>query len=144
MVIHCLRKSLTLMDGISGFLGSEAWFQDSRLIQMLDEAYCKDLRPHIHTDGTCDSSASAAWKSYCLEVAVIFTEWFPTWASACRYFRDLSECYEGYLNPMVTTSYIEDLNVMWTQVHPALLEAMQTSSFYYSVVDTSATGDSLA
>ncbi|KAI0245794.1 hypothetical protein BJV78DRAFT_248827 [Lactifluus subvellereus] len=78
--------------------------------------------PRIHTDGTCNSGASTAWKSYCLELAVIFTEWFPTWASACRYFRDLSECYEGYLNPVITTSYIEDLNVMWTQVHPALLE----------------------
>jgi hypothetical protein len=126
-MMHCLRTSLALMDGISGFLGSAAWSQDPKLMKKLDEAYRKDLHPRISTDGTCNPSSSVAWKSYCFKLSVIFTEWFPT-RPAPRYFRDLSERYEGYLNPVITTSYIEDLNVMWTEVHPALLEANQIRS----------------
>jgi hypothetical protein len=131
------------MDSISGSLGIAVWSQDPGLMPKLDEAYRKDLHPWISTDGTYNPDAYTAWRSYCLELAVIFSERFPTWESAPRYFRDLSECYTGYLNPVITTSYIEDLTLMWSKVHPALLEAKQTHSFYCSAVDMSSTDYSL-
>ncbi|KAI0298031.1 hypothetical protein B0F90DRAFT_838067 [Multifurca ochricompacta] len=97
MMIHCLRQSLKHMNDISQSLGSNTWSQDLKLMQELDKAY-----------------------SYCLELVFIFSERFPK--SASVNFRDLAEGYKGFLDPIITTSYIEDLNSLWTQVHPALLE----------------------
>ncbi|KAH9992219.1 hypothetical protein BJV74DRAFT_834975 [Russula compacta] len=121
ILIHCLRKSLTTMNDISRSLGLDEWSHNLEFIQKLDGAYRKMLHPHIHTDGDYGTGGSSAWKSYCLELAVIFSESFPNWQSA-RYFRDLSESYCGYFNPVITASYIEDLVMLWTEVHPALLE----------------------
>ena len=112
------------MSDISQSLGSDVWSRDPVLSQKLDKAYLKELHPHIQTDGDYDSVSSAAWKSYCLELAVIFSEHFPEWRSV-RFFRDLSESYRGCYNPVITTSYIEDLTILWTKVHPALLEVNQ-------------------
>jgi hypothetical protein len=122
------------MSDISQSLGSNVWTRDPVLIRKLDDTYRKELHPHIETDGDYNTGASVAWKSYCLEVAVIFSERFPKWQSA-RYFRDLSNSYKGCFNPMITTSYIEDLTVLWTKVHPALLEANQISLSYCLSVD---------
>lgn len=110
------------MNDISRSLGPDEWSHNPEFIQKLDGVYCKALHLHIHTDGDYSTSGTSAWKSYCLELAVIFSEYFPNWQSA-RYFRDLSESYCGYFNPVITASYIEDLVMLWTEVHPALLEA---------------------
>jgi hypothetical protein len=112
------------MDGISRSLGSDEWSRDLEFLRKLDEAYRKDLRPHIHTDGNYNADASGAWKSYCLELAQIFSERFSSWRSV-GHLRDLSESYTGCFNPVITTSYIDDLVTLWTPVHPALLEANQ-------------------
>ncbi|KAH8984001.1 hypothetical protein EDB86DRAFT_3084941 [Lactarius hatsudake] len=109
------------MDAISGH-GPSAWSQDSELMQKLDETYCKQLRPHIDTDGSYNSVTKIAWEMYCLELGGIFSERFPDWESATLFFQNLSEEYGGFLNPIITSSYIEDLTALWTQVHPALLE----------------------
>jgi hypothetical protein len=114
------------MNAISQSLGSDVWSCDPVLFRKLDKAYRKELRPHIRTDGDHNIAASAAWKSYCLELAVIFSEHFPKWGSA-RYFRDLSESYGGCFNPVITASFIADLTTLWTEVHPALLEANKIS-----------------
>ncbi|KAH9173731.1 hypothetical protein EDB89DRAFT_1957396 [Lactarius sanguifluus] len=121
ILIHCLQKSLITMDAISGHDPS-AWSQDSELMQKLDEIYRKQLRPHIDTDGSRNSVTKIAWEMYCLELGGIFSEQFPDWESAILFFQNLSEEYGGFLNPIITSSYIEDLTALWTQVHPALLE----------------------
>jgi hypothetical protein len=131
------------MGDISQSLGLNEWSRDPVLCRELDEAYLKELRPHIQTDGDHDGVSSAAWKSYCLELAVIFSEHFPEWRSV-RFFRDLSENYRGCFNPVITTSYIEDLTTLWAKVHPALLEANQISpSSCLSVTRTLSPGDPL-
>jgi len=124
------------MGDISQSLGSNVWTRDPVLIRKLDDTYRKELHPHIQTDGDYNTGASAAWKSYCLELAVVFSEQFPKWQSV-RYFRDLSNNYKGCFNPMITTSYIEDLTVLWTKVHPALLEANRIRPSSCSSVDES-------
>ncbi|KAH9016132.1 hypothetical protein EDB85DRAFT_2021856 [Lactarius pseudohatsudake] len=122
ILIYCLQKSLIAMDAISGH-GSSAWSQDSELMQKLDETYRKQLRPHIDTDGSRNNVTKIAWEMYCLELGGIFSEQFPDWESAISFFQNLSEEYDGgFLNPIITWSYIEDLTALWTQVHPALLE----------------------
>lgn len=128
------------MSDISQSLGLNVWSRDLVLFRKLDEAYLKELRPHIRTDGDYDGVSSAAWKSYCLELAVIFSEHFPEWHSV-RVFRDLSEDYKGCFDPVITTSYIEDLTALWVKVHPALLEANQISpSSCLSVTRTLSSG----
>ena len=124
ILIYCLRKSLNTMNGIARSLGSNEWSHDMGFLQKLDEAYRKELRPHIHTDGNYNAGASVAWKSYCFELIQIFSERFSSWPSV-GHFRDLSESYTGCFNPVITTSYIDDLVMLWTPVHPALLEASQ-------------------
>jgi hypothetical protein len=109
------------MDGISRSLGSDEWSRDQEFFRKLDEAYRKDLRPHIRTDGKYNADASSAWKSYCLELAQIFSERFSS-SRSVGYFVDLSESYTGCFNPVITTSYIDDLVTLWTPVHPVLLE----------------------
>jgi len=121
ILIYCLRQSLVTMNDISQSFGSDLWSQDPVFIRILDEAYLKELHAHIQTDGDYNTGACTAWKSYCFELSVIFSEHFPKWQSA-RYFRDLSESYTDCLNPLITSSYIEDLNTLWANVHPALLE----------------------
>jgi hypothetical protein len=116
------------MDGISRSLESDEWSRDPEFLRKLDEAYRKDLRPHIQTDGKYNAGASGAWKSYCLELALIFSERFSSWESA-GYFVDLSESYTGCFNPVVTTSYIDDLVMLWTPAHTALLEVDQKSVY---------------
>ncbi len=110
------------MDGISRSLGLDEWSHDPEFFRKLDDAYRKDLRPFIHYDGSYDVSASAAWRSYCFELAQIFSERFSSWRSV-GHFRELSESYTGCFNPVITTSYLEDLVKLWTPVHTALLEA---------------------
>ncbi|KAH9029333.1 hypothetical protein EDB83DRAFT_2526189 [Lactarius deliciosus] len=110
------------MDAISGVPGLSAWSQNPELMQKLDETYCKHLRPHIDTDGSRNSATKVAWEMYCVELGGIFSEQLPDWESATSFFQNLSEEYGGYLNPIITSSYIEDLSALWTQVHPALLE----------------------
>ncbi|KAH9051920.1 hypothetical protein EDB87DRAFT_628442 [Lactarius vividus] len=122
ILIYCLQKSLLAMDAISGLHGLSAWSQDSELMEKLDETYRKQLRPHIDTDGSRNSVAKVAWEMYCLELGGIFSEQFPDWESATSFFQNISEEYSGSLNPIITSSYIEDLTASWTQVHPALLE----------------------
>ncbi|KAI9439561.1 hypothetical protein H4582DRAFT_1941543 [Lactarius indigo] len=122
ILIYCLQKSLIPMNAISGLRGSSDWSQDPELMQKLDETYRKHLRPHIHTDGSRNSVTKVAWEMYCLELGDIFSEQFADWESATSYFQNLSEEYGGCLNPIITSSYIEDLNALWTEVHPALLE----------------------
>ena len=117
------------MSDISQSLGSDVWSQDPVFIRILDKAYRKELHAHIQTDGNHNAGACSAWKSYCLELSVIFSERFPKWQSA-RYFRDLSESYAGCFNPLITSSYIEDLNTLWENLHPALLEASQLNPPY--------------
>ncbi|KAF8486442.1 hypothetical protein DFH94DRAFT_713329 [Russula ochroleuca] len=120
ILIYCLRKSLDTMSGISRSLGSDEWSHDAGFLRKLDEVYRKELRPHIHTDGNYNASSSVSWKSYCFELSQIFSERFSSCQS--KYFRDLSESYTGCFNPVITTSYIDDLVTLWTPVHPALLE----------------------
>jgi len=109
------------MDDISRSLGLDEWSHDSEIFRKLDDAYRKDLRPYIQTDGSHNTGASAAWKSYCFELAQIFSEQFSSWRSV-GYFRELSESYTGCFNPVITASYIEDLVKQWTAVRLALLE----------------------
>jgi hypothetical protein len=109
------------MDGISRSLGSNEWSRDPGFLRKLDDAYRKDLRPNIQADGSHNASTSAAWKSYCFELAQIFSEQFSSWKSV-GYFRELSESYTGCFNPVITASYIEDLVKRWTTVRHALLE----------------------
>jgi hypothetical protein len=116
------------MDAISGVTGSSAWSQDPELVQKLDETYCKHLRPHIDTDGTCDIAANVAWESYCVELAGIFSKHLPDWEPATPVIQDLSREYD-FLSPMITSSYIEDLSGLWTEVHPALLEVRRINRF---------------
>jgi hypothetical protein len=115
--MYCLRKSIIPMDAISGASRSRVWSQDPELMQRLDETYRKNIRPHIDSDG----SRKAAWESYCFELGGIFSEQFPDWESSTSFFQNLSREYDRY-GPMVTSSYIEDLSSLWTEVHPALLE----------------------
>jgi hypothetical protein len=110
------------MDGISRSLGLDEWSHDPVFLRKLDDAYRKDLRLYIQTDGSYNASASAAWKSYCFELAQIFSEQFSSRRSV-GYFRELSESYTGCFNPVITASYIEDLVKQWTAVRPALIEA---------------------
>lgn len=123
------------MDSISRDLGSDEWSHDPEFIRKLDDAYRKDLRQYIQTDGSHNASASAAWKSYCFELAEIFSERFSSWRSV-GYFRVLSESYTGCFNPVITTSYIEDLVNQWTAVRLALLEVNETE-----FIDTVAMAD---
>ena len=120
-MIYCLQISLVPMDDISAETGSSAWSQDPKLMQKLDESYCKHLRPHIDTVGNHNSVAKAAWESYCFELGGIFSEQFPDWESVTSFFQNLSQEHD-LLGPMITSSYLEDLSALWTQVHPALLE----------------------
>ena len=113
------------MDGISRTLGSgrsDEWSHDLEFLRKLDEAYLKELHPHIHTDGEYNAAARSAWKSYCLKLSQIFFERSPCWQTVV-YFRDLSESYAGCFDPVITTSYVDDLVTLWTPVHPTLLEA---------------------
>ena len=109
------------MDGISRSLGLAEWSHDPEFLRKLDDAYRKYLRPYIQTDGSHNIGASVAWKSYCFELAHFFSEQFSSWRSI-GYFRELSESYMGFFNPVITTSYIEDLVKQWTAVRLALLE----------------------
>ena len=109
------------MNAISGVTGSSAWSQDLDLMQKLDETYRKHLRPHVDTDGRRNSVAEVAWESYCFELGSIFSEQFPEWELATPFFQNLSLEYDN-LGPIITSSYIEDLSALWTEVHPALLE----------------------
>jgi len=131
------------MSDISQSLGSDVWSQDPVFIRILDEVYLKELHAHIQTDGDNNTGACSAWKSYCLELSVIFSEHFPKWQSA-RYFRDLSESFTDCFNPLITSSYIEDLNTLWANVHPALLEVNHVNPSCSSSIDKgSFTGDPL-
>jgi len=120
-LIYCLQKSVIPMGTISGVTGSSTWSQDPGLMQQLDEIYRKHLRPHIDTDGNRNNVAQAAWESYCFELGCIFSEHFPDWESTTPFFQNLSREYDC-LGPIITSSYIEDLKALWTEVHPALLE----------------------
>jgi hypothetical protein len=128
-MIYCLQKSFLPMDAISGATGSSSWSEDPKLMQRLDETYRKHLRPHIYSDGSGNSVAKAAWESYCLELSDVFSEQFVDWESETPFFQNLSREYDS-LGPMITSSYIEDLSSLWTEVHPALLEVNAQS---YSV-----------
>ena len=81
----------------------------------------KHLRPHIDTDGRRNSAAEVAWDSYCFELGGIFPDRLPDSESVTPFFQNLSRDY-GCLGPIITMSYIEDLSMLWTEVHPALLE----------------------
>jgi len=118
------------MDGISRSLGSDEWSHDPDFLRKLDDAYRKDLHLYIQTDGSHNTNASAAWKSYCFELANIFSERFPIWRSL-RYFRELSESYTRCFNPVITASYIEDLVKQWTAVRLALLEVNESWRYRY-------------
>lgn len=133
------------MDAISGATGSSAWSQVPELMQKLDDTYCKHLRLHIETDGSRNSVAKAAWESYCLELGRIFSERFPDWESAIPFFQNLSREYDC-IGPMITSSYIEDLSTLWTEVHPALLEvrARRFSLGFVDFIFRPTTGFSLA
>jgi hypothetical protein len=115
------------MDGISRSLGLHEWSRDSDFLRKLDDAYRKDLRLYIQTDGSYNASACAAWKSYCFELAQIFSERFSSWRSI-GYFRELSESYTRCFKPVITASYIEDLVNQWTAVRHALIEANENES----------------
>ncbi|KAN0132441.1 hypothetical protein V8E53_009867 [Lactarius tabidus] len=104
IMIYCLQKSFLPMDAISGATGSSSWSEDPKLMQRLDETVAK-----------------AAWESYCLELSDVFSEQFVDWESETPFFQNLSREYDS-LGPMITSSYIEDLSSLWTEVHPALLE----------------------
>ncbi|KAN0130504.1 hypothetical protein V8E53_011590 [Lactarius tabidus] len=104
IMIYCLQKSFLPMDAISGATGSSSWSEDQKLMQRLDETVAK-----------------AAWESYCLELSDVFSEQFVDWESETPFFQNLSREYDS-LGPMITSSYIEDLSSLWTEVHPALLE----------------------
>ena len=124
-MIYCLQESFIPMDAISRGTGSSSWSQDPDLMQKLDETYCKHLRPHIDTDGSLDRNhsdiAKAAWESYCFELCGVFSELVPDWESATPFFQNLSRAYDR-LGPIITSSYLEDMSSLWTEVHPALLE----------------------
>lgn len=115
------------MDGISRSLGLDEWSRDPEFLRKLDDAYRKDLRLYIQTDGNHNAGASAAWKSYCFELAQIFSERFSSWKSV-GYFRELSESYTHCFKPVITASYIEDSVKQWTAVRHALLEANENES----------------
>jgi hypothetical protein len=120
-MIYCLQKSLIFMDSISAKSESSAWSQDPELMQRLDKIYCKYLRPHIDTDGSRNGVAKAAWRSYCYGLSRVFSsKYFPDWESVKPSFKNLqdNDCF----GPMITSSYIDDLSALWTEVHPALLE----------------------
>ena len=110
------------MDGISQTLGLDEWSHDPEFLRVLDDAYRKDLRLYIQTDGSQNASANAAWKSYCFGLAQIFSERFSS-RNCVGYFHGLSKSYMGCFNPVITASYIEDLVKQWTAVRLALLEA---------------------
>jgi hypothetical protein len=110
------------MDGISRSLGLGEWSRDPDFLRKLDDAYRKDLRLYIQVDGSYNASANAAWKSYCFELAQIFSERFSNWKSV-GFFRELSEGYTRCFKPVTTASYIEDLVKQWMAVRHALLEA---------------------
>jgi len=132
------------MDGISQSLGLDEWSHDPEFLRKLDDAYRKDLRLYIQTDGSHNASASTAWKSYCFKLAQIFSEQFSSWRSV-GYFRELSESYTGCFNPVITASYIEDLVKQWTAVRLALLEVNE-NEFIDTVTRAdgfSSTGDPL-
>ena len=124
-MIYLLHQSFDSMDDISIGIGSNAWSQDPKLMQKLDETYCKYLRPHIDTVGSPNSVAKAAWESYCFELGSVFSKQFPDWEEATSYSQTLSRLH-GDLGPIITSSYIEDLSASWTEVHPALLEVRGT------------------
>lgn len=107
------------MDDISRSLGLDEWSRDPEFLRKLDDAYREDLRPYIQTDGSHNASA---WKSYCFDLAQIFSERFTSWKPV-GYFRGLSESYTSCFKPVITASYIEDLVEQWTGVRHALLEA---------------------
>jgi hypothetical protein len=111
------------MDAISVATGSSSWSQDPELMQKLDETYRKHFQVHLYieTDGSRNSVAKATWESYCLELGGIFSERFPDWESVIPFFQNLSREYDC-IGPMITSSYIEDLSTLWTDLHPALLE----------------------
>jgi hypothetical protein len=90
------------MDDIARSLELSEWSHDltRKFLRKLDGAYHKDLRPFIQYDGSYDASAGAAWKSYCFELAQIFSERFPSWRPI-RHFRKLSETYTGCFNPVI-------------------------------------------
>ncbi|KAN0132431.1 hypothetical protein V8E53_009857 [Lactarius tabidus] len=121
ILIYCLQKSFIPMDAISKVTDSSAWSHDPELMQKLDETYRKHLRPYIDTDGTHNIAAKVAWETYCVELGGIFSKHLPGWESATPFFQDLSREYDC-LSPMITSSYIEDLSTLWTEVYPALLE----------------------
>ena len=131
------------MDVISGVIGSSAWSQDSELMQKLDETCRKHLRPHIDTDGSRNSAAEVAWDSYCFELGGIFPDRLPDSESVTPFFQNLSRDY-GCLGPIITTSYIEDLSMLWTEVHPALLEVKLKIIIRWLVVDSTCAGYSRA
>jgi hypothetical protein len=112
------------MDGISRSLGIDDWSRDQEFLQKLDDAYRQNLHPFIHIDGSHNFTASAVWKSYCFELAQIFSERFSSWKSV-GHFRELSESHKGCFHPVITASYIEDLVRLWTPVHLPLLEVNQ-------------------
>jgi hypothetical protein len=112
------------MDAISRSLGLDEWSRDPEFLRKLDDAYRKDLRLCIQTDGSYNAGASAAWKSYCFELAQIFSERFSSRKSV-GYFRELSESYTRCFKPVITASYIEDLVKQWEAVRYALLEASE-------------------
>jgi hypothetical protein len=97
-------------------------------MQRLDETYRKLLRPHVDSDG----SRNAAWESYCFELGGVFSELFPDWEPSTSFFQNLSRVYDRY-GPMVTSSYIEDLSSLWTEVHPALLEVKAQKTRFLGV-----------
>ena len=120
------------MDAISGVAGSSAWSQDTGLMQKLDETYRKHLRPNIDTDRSRNSVAKAAWESYCFELSGIFSKRFPDWESTTPFFQDLSREYVC-LGPIITSSYIEDMGALWTEVQPALLEVLRQNYLHFAV-----------
>ena len=121
IMIYCLQKSFIFMDATYRVTSSSAWSQDPELMQKLDGTYRKHLRPHIDTDVSRHSVAEAAWESYCFELGGIFSDQFPDSESSTPFFQILSRDYDCF-GPITTSSYIEDLSTLWTEVHPALLE----------------------
>ena len=111
------------MDGISRSLGLDEWSHDPEFLRKLDDAYRNDPRLYIQTDGSHNASASAAWKSYCFELPQIFSEQFSS-SRSVGYFRELSESYTGCFNPVITTSYIEDLVKQFSSTGDPLVRAV--------------------
>ena len=144
IMIYCLQTSLISMDKISAGTGPRVWSQDPELMQRLDEIYCKHLRPHIETAGSRNSVAKAAWDSYCFELGGVFSEQFPDWESVTPFFQNLSRGHDCF-GPMITSSYIEDMSALWSQVHPALLEVIRVElRFLGSALIVVCTGYSMA